>query len=199
MYATDEIDTRSKDNVRENGEVFTPSVIVEDMNNLIPESAWRDPEFVFVEPTCGNGQFVSAAFKRRLKYVDVEAAINTIIGMDISLTNIRDARGRVHAIARNHLLASGVKFGTKKWYGICRRIAAITANNIFKVSDSLPMLKSGDIKMKFVFDDPNGFEQVMNNAQRDKWLDVIDEAFVLHRKDGKTNPGLAPFCRKDWK
>lgn len=44
MYVNDEIDSRSKDNVRENGEVFTPSVIVEDMLDLIPGSAWSDPE-----------------------------------------------------------------------------------------------------------------------------------------------------------
>ena len=55
MYNETDVDIRNRDNVRNNGEVFTPTPIVDAMNNLIPESAWTDKEFVFIEPTCEMG------------------------------------------------------------------------------------------------------------------------------------------------
>ena len=76
---------RSKENVRNNGEVFTPTHIVDDMLKLIPEKAWKDPSFVFIEPTCGNGQFLVRIFQKRIDAdIPVLDALNTIIGMDIS-------------------------------------------------------------------------------------------------------------------
>ena len=66
MYAENDLDIRNRDNVRNNGEVFTPTPIVDSMNDLVPKSAWEDKEFVFLEPTCGNGQFLTRIFEKRI-------------------------------------------------------------------------------------------------------------------------------------
>ena len=49
---------KSKERIRDVGEVFTPTVVVEKMLNLFPDDAWgKDKNWL--EPTCGNGQFVA--------------------------------------------------------------------------------------------------------------------------------------------
>jgi len=139
---------RSKENVRNNGEVFTPTYIVDDMLKLIPEKAWKDPSFVFIEPTCGNGQFLVRIFQKRIdSNIPVLDALNTIIGMDISEENIIDSRKRLYE------LASQIKRINKA------KAKAIIINNIFQVDDSLKVLREyGEEKgilfnKKFVYRD----------------------------------------------
>ena len=142
---------RSKENVRNNGEVFTPTYIVDDMLKLIPVKTWKDPEYVFLEPTCGNGQFLVRIFQKRIdSNIPVLDALNTIIGMDISEENIIDSRKRLFE------LASQIKRINKA------KAKAIIINNIFQVDDSLKVLKEyGEGKgilynKKFVYSDPTG-------------------------------------------
>ena len=78
MYAENDLDIRNRDNVRNNGEVFTPTPIVDSMNDLVPLDAWKDKEFVFIEPTCGNGQFLTRIFEKRIANgLTIEEALNT--------------------------------------------------------------------------------------------------------------------------
>ena len=88
--------TRSKERVAELGEVFTPGHIVDAMHTLIPVTAWPDRTMIYLEPTCGNGQFVVAAVKRKLAagLSDFEA-VNTVFGMDIMEDNVMECRVRV--------------------------------------------------------------------------------------------------------
>jgi len=156
-----EIDIRSKENVRNNGEVFTPTNIVDDMLKLIPAKAWKDPTFVFIEPTCGNGQFLVRVFEKRIAAgISVLDALNTIIGMDISEENITDSRKRLYKLALKVNRANKIKAKT------------IICNNIFQVHDSLKVLREygaglGELANKrFVYKDPTGNGQVMNIDER---------------------------------
>lgn len=100
---------KSTDRVRDLGEVFTPSSIVDDMLDLLPEDIWTvHPSPSFLEPSVGNGNFVSAILSRKLTYVDdafrlgslpagknLESAeyhaleaLSSIYGIDISEDNI---------------------------------------------------------------------------------------------------------------
>lgn len=155
-----EIDIRSKENVRNNGEVFTPTHIVDDMLKLIPAKAWKDASFVFVEPTCGNGQFLVRILEKRMSAgISVLDALNTIIGMDISEENITDSRRRLYELV-SKIRANKI------------RARAIICNNIFQVHDSLRVLKEygegiGELaNKKFVYRDPTGNGQVMNIDER---------------------------------
>ena len=53
---------RTKDRVRKLGEVFTRTQEVNKMLDLIPQITI---EMTFLEPTCGNGQFVVEILKRK--------------------------------------------------------------------------------------------------------------------------------------
>ena len=163
MYAENDIDIRNRDNVRNNGEVFTPTSIVNDMNNLVPDSAWIDKEFVFVEPTCGNGQFLTRIFEKRIANgLTIEEALNTLIGMDITKENIWDSHLRLFGLACSYMVKNGIKKGSKEWDEQAVRIIAIVSNNIFLVEDSLKVMNDygkgeGVLSVKkFVFHDPSG-------------------------------------------
>jgi hypothetical protein len=100
---------KSSQRVRDLGEVFTPGGIVDDMLDLLPDSMWAvHPSPTFLEPSVGNGNFVSAILSRKLTLVDywlatqvfsdVEKekfaefhaleALSSIYGVDISEDNI---------------------------------------------------------------------------------------------------------------
>lgn len=192
MYGKDELDTRSKENVKNNGEVFTPFVIVDQMLDLIPESAWKDPSFIFIEPTCGNGQFLVKVFEKRIAHgLTVLQALNTMIGMDITKENIQEAKTRLHACAVNVLLQN--KLSKREWNTIKIKIAVIVMNNIMKVKDSLAVMndyangKGILANAKFVFEDPTGNGEVMSKDSRDALIEKATKAFSSH------NETLAPF------
>ncbi len=100
---------KSTDRVRDLGEVYTPANIVDAMLDLLPEDMWKvHPSPTFLEPSVGNGNFVSAILSRKLTLVDqaysagelpagkvIEAAefhaleaLSSIYGVDISEDNI---------------------------------------------------------------------------------------------------------------
>ncbi|MDA8026518.1 MAG: hypothetical protein M0Z45_11255 [Actinomycetota bacterium] len=98
---------KSSERVRDLGEVFTPSAIVLDILNLLPEEAWQPhPSKTFLEPACGDGNFLVAILAKKLDAISIgtssdafNQSINTnhtlalealasIYGVDISPDNI---------------------------------------------------------------------------------------------------------------
>lgn len=193
MYGIDEIDTRSKANVRDNGEVFTPFKIVSQMLELLPQTAWADPEMIFLEPTCGNGQFLIKIVEKRIDSgISIEEAFNTLIGMDISKENITDAHARLFAVAANAMKQDGIIPNTEKWFDLAIRIVAIVRNNIFVVDDSLRVMadygsEKGELaKKKFVFNDPCENKPMSENVRAGKINKILSNF-------EKESPILQPF------
>ncbi len=61
---------KSTERVRDLGEVFTPVAIVQDMLNLLPTNVWHPhPAQTFLEPACGDGNFLVAILARKLEAV----------------------------------------------------------------------------------------------------------------------------------
>jgi len=61
---------KSAARVRDLGEVFTPAATVDAMLDLIPESMWQPhPSATFLEPACGDGNFLVAILQRKLDRV----------------------------------------------------------------------------------------------------------------------------------
>lgn len=90
---------RNRDNIKNTGEVFTPTHIVDLMLDMIPASVWRDPNVVFIEPTCGNGQFVERIAVRRLDSgIDPNTVNQTLIALDISDENVQDTINRLRSV-----------------------------------------------------------------------------------------------------
>lgn len=49
---------------RRAGEIFTPSELVEDMLDRFEPEVWTDPTATFLDPACGDGNFLAAIYKR---------------------------------------------------------------------------------------------------------------------------------------
>lgn len=122
---------RSKDRIKNLGEVFTPESYAEDMLNLLAKDKrglWSDEEISFFEPCSGHGNIVLPIYKRRLggiykkavaqglskandaPYYAVANALNTLWAIDIDSKNIENCRSRVLSATLDFLKS---KLGTK--------------------------------------------------------------------------------------
>lgn len=61
---------KSTERVRDLGEVFTPNATVQEMLDLLPPSIWEPhPSATFLEPACGDGNFLIAILDRKLDQI----------------------------------------------------------------------------------------------------------------------------------
>ena len=96
---------KSKQRVKEFGEVYTPEHIVKQMCDYC-EPTLSDYTKTALEPTCGNGNFLAEILRRKLK--NAETAINikkaslqaveNIYGIDILQDNVEESRERMAQI-----------------------------------------------------------------------------------------------------
>jgi len=90
------------DVVKEFGEVLTPSWVVKDMLNLIPEGISLD--MTVLEPACGDGNFLVEIIERKLppgvfhSKNDIIRAYASIWGIDIQPRNVMLCRNRLYAM-----------------------------------------------------------------------------------------------------
>lgn len=102
---------KSKDRVNKFGEVFTPENIVRDMINLIPKETRENIDAKWLEPACGNGNFLVAILEDKLKLAEemgaedydlnVFRAVASIYGIDIQADNIKESIYRMAKIINN--------------------------------------------------------------------------------------------------
>lgn len=97
--------TKSAERVRKYGEVYTPMWVVNKMLDMLEEEnldAFTDIDKTFLEPSCGNGQFLEGIFKRKLrfcnKYQDGLRALKSITAIDILEDNCKESRERLYNI-----------------------------------------------------------------------------------------------------
>ena len=88
---------RTKERVKKTGEVFTPPELVNEMLDKFPPEKWSDPTETFLDPSCGNGNFLVEIKKRLLASGIDEKHIleNQIYGVDIMPDNVRECRIRL--------------------------------------------------------------------------------------------------------
>ena len=128
---------KSKQRVRERGEVFTAEREVKAMCDLIPEDEiWSDITKTFLEPACGTGNFLVEIFDRKLKYCKDEKdglkALASIVGIDIAEDNCFESRVR--------LMTMYCKAFPKANEACLLLVAGILQNNII-CGDSLEIQK----------------------------------------------------------
>lgn len=101
---------KSKNRVRDLGEVFTAEREVNAMLDLLPESVWSSIEKTFLEPACGDGNFLEKILQRKLtllpnkitKLHSIEKIeykllriVASLYGVDICPQNVNDCRDRL--------------------------------------------------------------------------------------------------------
>lgn len=97
----------SRQRVIDHGEVFTPPGLVNDMLDLVAHECERI-DSRFLEPACGNGNFLAEVLRRKLKTVDKHNARNrarwerdailsacSIYGIDLLPDNVAACRERL--------------------------------------------------------------------------------------------------------
>lgn len=117
------ISIKSKERVQEHGEVFTPDSIVNDMLDLTdkqikgvdendnilelrtPEDIKKYIDTTYLEPACGNGNFLIRILDRKLNAVQklpldeqelwLVHAVASIYGVDIQLDNVEESKKRM--------------------------------------------------------------------------------------------------------
>jgi len=87
---------REKTRVKATGEVFTPTPLVQEILDKLDPSLFEDPIKTFLDPSCGDGQFLSEVLIRKLEAgIDFETALSTIYGVDLMPDNVRLCQERL--------------------------------------------------------------------------------------------------------
>lgn len=106
---------KSRERVRERGEVFTQP---REVNNILAlTQATSNRYWRFLEPACGNGNFLEAILKQRLEHLkqdriewhpknrefSVLKILSTIYGVDIAEDNIFECKKRLRGVIFDYL------------------------------------------------------------------------------------------------
>jgi hypothetical protein len=111
-------------------EIFTPTEMVKDLLNTLDPNLFVDSEQPFIDPTCGDGQFLGEILIRKLENGHTfEQALETIYGVDLMQDNVDLCRERLlcgqehlrHIVERNIVCADALTynytFGEKETFG----------------------------------------------------------------------------------
>lgn len=105
--------------VKATGEVFTPTPLVQEVLDKIPMEQFTDPTKTFLDPACGDGQFLGEVLIRKIENGSTfEQALSTTYGVDLMEDNVELCRGRLlcgqehlrHIIEQNIVCADGLRY-----------------------------------------------------------------------------------------
>ena len=87
---------RDHHRVRATQEVFTPTAMVQDILDRLDSSLFQNTDQEFVDPTCGDGQFLGEVLIRKIENGSTfEQALQTIYGVDLMPDNVDLCRERL--------------------------------------------------------------------------------------------------------
>lgn len=101
---------RDKLRIKQTGEIFTPTPLVQEMLDNIPLDQFTEPTKTFLDPSCGDGQFLSEVMIKKMEYGSTfEQALSTTYGVELMIDNVIECRNRLlcgredlrHIVERN--------------------------------------------------------------------------------------------------
>lgn len=110
---------REQSRVKSTGEVFTPTALVEEMLDKLDPDIFTDPDKTVLDPTCGDGQFLSEVLIRKVESgIDFEQALSTIYGVDLMPDNVKLCQDRLlcgredlrHIVEQNIVCHDGLTY-----------------------------------------------------------------------------------------
>lgn len=111
---------RDKLRVKQTNEVFTPTELVQRcLDDLPDQTVFSDQTKTFIDPSCGDGQFLSEVLIRKLENgIDFETALSTIYGVDLMPDNVELCRERLlcgkddlkHIVEQNIVCADALTY-----------------------------------------------------------------------------------------
>lgn len=118
---------RDRLRVKTTGEVFTPTPLVNEILDHLPDGLFSDLNETFIDPCCGDGQFLSEVLIRKLEKLETdtitlaefETALSTIYGVDLMIDNVELCRDRLlcgqehlrHIVEKNIQCRDALTFG----------------------------------------------------------------------------------------
>jgi hypothetical protein len=110
-----------RDKIRKlhSSEYFTPFEKVNERLDSYNISVWQDLESQFLDPTCGDGQFLGEVLIRKIENgIDFESALSTIYGVDLMQDNVDLCRERLlcgrddlrHIVEQNIVCADALRY-----------------------------------------------------------------------------------------
>ena len=74
--------------IKATGEIFTPTPLVQELLDQLPIESFSDPSKTFLDPSCGDGQFLGEVLIRKLEHgITFAEALNTIYGVELMPDN----------------------------------------------------------------------------------------------------------------
>jgi len=99
---------RDKERIKQTGEVFTPTPLVNEILDKLPEEVFTDPSKTFCDPACGDGQFLVEVLKRKLDGgASLYQASSTIYGVDLMEDNIEMCKKRLRGVIMDCMELAG--------------------------------------------------------------------------------------------
>ena len=88
---------RDKLRIKETAEVFTPTLLVQEMLDNLPQALFEDPTKTFLDPSCGDGQFLSEVVIRKMERsgCSLEQALSTTYGVELMEDNVKLCKERL--------------------------------------------------------------------------------------------------------
>lgn len=110
---------REQSRVKATGEVFTPTSLVQEVLDKLPQELFTEPTKTFLDPSCGDGQFIGEVLIRKMENgIDFKTALSTIYGVDLMEDNVELCRERLlcgqehlrHIVERNIVCHDGLSY-----------------------------------------------------------------------------------------
>ncbi len=149
--------TNPRQRIIDHGEVFTPPSLVNDMLDLVAQECERI-ESRFLEPACGDGNFLAEVLRRKLLTVDRKRARNRenwerdailsvcyLCGIDLLPDNITACRDRLLKVVSG---AYAARFNVPLPEPVARAASYILSQNIVQ-GDALRMRTKEDMPIIF--------------------------------------------------
>jgi len=88
---------RNKLRVKQTAEVFTPTPLVHEILDKLSQDLFSDPQKTFLDPSCGDGQFLSEVVIRKMErsHCTLEQALSTTYGVELMVDNVKLCKERL--------------------------------------------------------------------------------------------------------
>lgn len=103
MTIEQELELERAQRRKQTGEVFTPIELVDEILDKLPEEVFTDPSKTFLDPACGNGNFLVRVVLCKIAYGStVRQALETTYGVELMPDNVEECKERLLEIAIKH-------------------------------------------------------------------------------------------------
>jgi len=204
-YPSYDVPVKSRQRIIDHGEVFTPQKLVNDMLDLVAQECERI-DSRFLEPACGDGNFLAEVLRRKLLTVDKRNAGNrdkwerdailavcSLYGIDLLADNIEECRKRLLEVVQ---VAYEGRFKVPLPEEAEHAAAYILSKNIVQ-GDALSFRTAGDSPIVFPeWSAVNGTMIKRIDFAYGKLVELADIAskpLPLFNEDGDSVPKPRPF------